>query len=235
VRKATRTIAVSLGIVAGIAGLEHGYFEILQGSTRPASLAFPAGDKVLIIGASGGIGTALLQLGKLANLSMYGLASLSKHHVLTEMGAVPIDYHTQDFVGVIREAEPQGLDAVIDGMMRMNTIRGGLSLLRRGGTVVSYGEPSGLGALFRILATLVAVNLLPNGKAFKLYGTSSYFLFDRRPYLEDWATLFELLEARQIQPIIMEKFPILEAAKANEALESGRVIGNVVLVTPELM
>src|SRR5512145_1849256 len=41
-RKATKIVATCLGIVAGIAGLEHGYFEILQGSTRPASLAFPS-------------------------------------------------------------------------------------------------------------------------------------------------------------------------------------------------
>jgi NADPH2:quinone reductase len=47
------------------------------------------GDKVLIIGASGGVGTALLQLGKLASLTMYGIASKSKHNILTEHGATP--------------------------------------------------------------------------------------------------------------------------------------------------
>jgi hypothetical protein len=47
-------------------------------------------------------------------------------------------------------------------------------------------------------------------------GTSSYFLFDRRPYLEDWATLFKLLEERKIEPVIMRKFAILEADQANE-------------------
>ena len=39
-RKATKAVAMWFGIVAGIAGLEHGYFEILQGSARPASLMF---------------------------------------------------------------------------------------------------------------------------------------------------------------------------------------------------
>lgn len=194
-----------------------------------------AGETMLIIGASGGIGTALLQLGKLAGLTMYGIASKSKEGVVRELGAVPIDYGTQDFVAVMRQAEPGGIDVVIDGMMRMDYIQGGLALLRRGGRVVSYGEPAGLGALARILGTLAATNLQPNGKSFKLYGTSSYFLFDRRPYEEDWATLFRLLEERQIEPIIMQRFPILEAAKANELLESGKVTGNVVLVAPELM
>jgi len=41
-RKATKTVAMLFGIAAGLAGLEHGYFEILQGNTRPASPAFPS-------------------------------------------------------------------------------------------------------------------------------------------------------------------------------------------------
>jgi NADPH:quinone reductase len=194
-----------------------------------------AGEKVLIIGASGGIGTALLQLGRLAHLTMYGIASKSKHHILTEYGAKPIDYHTQDFVDVIRPAEPEGLNAVFDGMMRLDYIKGGLSLLRRGGTLVSYGEPAGLSALFRILMTFITVNPLPNGKSFKLYGTSFYFVGDKQPFLEDWAMLFKLLEEGKIKPIIAKKFPILEASQANALLESGQVVGNIVLLASELL
>ena len=41
-RKATKTVAMWFGIAAGIAGLEHGYFEILQGNMRPTNLAFPS-------------------------------------------------------------------------------------------------------------------------------------------------------------------------------------------------
>ena len=41
-RKATKAVAIWFGVAAGLAGLEHGYFEILQGSTRPASLMFPS-------------------------------------------------------------------------------------------------------------------------------------------------------------------------------------------------
>ena len=194
-----------------------------------------AGDKVLLIGASGGIGTALLQLGKLAGLTMYAVASRSKHAILVEYGAIPIDYHTQDFVDVIRHAEPDGLNAVVSGMTRMDYIRGGLGLLRQGGTLVSFGEPDSFSALFRVLGTMLKVNLLPTGKTVKLYGTSTYFIGDKKPYLEDWASLFKLLEEGQIKPIIDRKFPILEAAQANALLESGQVTGNLVLVTPELL
>ena len=206
---------------------------IVAYQTLHRSAKVKAGDKVLIIGASGGVGTALLELGNLADLSMYGVASKSKHHVLTEYGATPIDYHTQDFVEVIRQAEPNGLDAVFDGMIWEYLDRG-FSLLRRGGTWVQYGNPLSFSGLLRLLSKLVWLNVLPNGRSLKLYGTSTS-KFGRGRYLEDWAVLFQLLEEGRIKPVIMEKFAILEAAKANELLESGQVIGNVVLVAPELL
>lgn len=192
-----------------------------------------AGDKVLIIGASGGVGTALLQLGRLANLTMYGIASKSKHNILTENGATPIDYRTQDFVEVIRKAEPDGLDAVFDGMGG-DYLNRGFSLLKRGGTWVVYGNPLSFSGLLRLLAKMFVFNLLPNRKTVKVYGTSTS-KFGRRPFLEDWATLFKLLEEGKIKPVIMKKFPILEAAKANELLESGHVTGNIVLLARELL
>jgi NADPH:quinone reductase-like Zn-dependent oxidoreductase len=206
---------------------------IVAYQTLHRSAKVEAGDRVLIIGASGGVGTALLQLGKLANLTMYGIASKSKHHILTEYGATPIDYHTQDFVEVIRQAEPDGLDAVFDGMV-WGYLDRGFSLLRRGGAWVQYGNPLSFSGLLRLLAKLILFNLLPNGRSLKLYGTTTSKL-GRRPFLEDWATLFKLLEEGKIRPIIMKKFPILEAAQANALLESGQVIGNIVLLAPELL
>ncbi|MCP8310024.1 MAG: medium chain dehydrogenase/reductase family protein [Candidatus Methylarchaceae archaeon HK01M] len=195
------------------------------------SVQVKAGDRVLIIGASGGVGTAFLQLGKLANLTMYGIASRSKHSVLTELGVIPIDYHTQDFVEVIRQAEPDGLDFVFNGMGD-DYIGRGLKVLRRGGTLVQYGAPQSFSRFLLLLVKFALFNLLPNGKAVKGYGTHRV---DRRLLMEDWAKLFKLLEEGKIKPIITKKFPILEAAKANELLESGKVIGNIVLLAPELL
>jgi NADPH:quinone reductase-like Zn-dependent oxidoreductase len=206
---------------------------IVAYQTLHRSARVKAGDKVLIIGASGGVGTALLQLGRLADLTMYGIASKSKHHILTEYGATPIDYRTQDFVEVIGQAEPDGLDAVFDGMV-WGYLDRGFSLLRRGGTWVQYGNPLSFSGLLRLLSKLMLLNLLPNGRSLKLYGTTTS-KFGRRRFLEDWATLFELLEEGRIKPIIMQKYPILEAAQANALLESGQVIGNIVLLAPELL
>src|SRR5207249_2248927 len=50
------------------------------------------GQRILIQGAAGGIGTALLQLGRLAEVEMYGTASQRKHQIIIDSGGTPIDY-----------------------------------------------------------------------------------------------------------------------------------------------
>jgi NADPH:quinone reductase-like Zn-dependent oxidoreductase len=192
-----------------------------------------ARDKVLIIGASGGIGTAFLQLGRLADLTMYGIASKSKHAILTEYGALPIDYHLQDFVQVIRQVEPQGLDAVFDGMAG-DYFKRGYSLLRRGGTLVGYGNPLSYSGMFKVLGRVAWYSLLPDGKNAKYYSTGVSRV-NWRMFLEDWAALFKLLEEGKIKPVIAGKYPILEAARANALLESGQIVGNIVLLAPDMM
>jgi NADPH:quinone reductase-like Zn-dependent oxidoreductase len=190
-----------------------------------------AGDKVLIIGASGGCGTALLDLGRLAGLKMHGLASGSKSSIVTQFGALPIDYRREDFVEVMRQAEPQGLDYVFDGMGGDYIVRA-LPLLRRGGVLVAFGNPLSFRGVLRLLVKAVMVNLGPGGRKLKCYGAGAA-VFNRKPFLEDWATLFRLLEEGKIRPVIGERFPLLEAAQANALLEGGQVVGNVVLATPD--
>jgi NADPH:quinone reductase-like Zn-dependent oxidoreductase len=201
-------------------------YQILQRVTK----AKP-GDKALIIGASGGVGTAFLQLGKLAGLKMYGLASPSKHAALDEYGAIPIDYHTQDFVQVIQQAEPEGLDYVFNGMGEEYFERS-LAVLRRGGVLVHYGGPQSFAKFLLLIAKLITYNLLPNGKKIVGYGTHRLGMELFEP---DWTALFELLEQGQIEPIVAARFPLLEAREANQLLESGKVTGNVVLLAPELL
>ena len=127
-----------------------------------------AGDKVLLIGASGGVGTALLELGRLAGLKMYGTASVKKFDTLTGLGATPIDYHSQDFVQVLHRLEPEGLDFVFDGVGGKESERG-LAVLRRGGKLVGYAAPIGLGSLLVGMLKIVLTNLLPNGKIGRVF------------------------------------------------------------------
>jgi NADPH:quinone reductase-like Zn-dependent oxidoreductase len=225
--RADRLIPVPASVDAGEAVTLILNYIVAYQCLHRAAKAQP-GDTALIIGASGGIGTALLQLGRLAGLKMYGVASAGKRDVVRRCGAYPIDYRTEDFAQVIRDCEPAGIDVVVDGMMRLEMIRRALALLRRGGRMVCFGEPQSRGELKGILGAVLKTKLTP-GKRLSLYGTSSYFLFDRKSYLQDWAALFALLEARKIEPVIAARYPILEAAQANARLESGEVVGNVVL------
>jgi NADPH:quinone reductase-like Zn-dependent oxidoreductase len=192
------------------------------------------GDKVFINGASGGVGTALLQLGKLAGLKMFGTASPAKHNILTELDAIPIDYHIQDFVEIIHQAEPNGLDFAFDGIGGKEGGRA-LSVLRQGGKLIGYAAPNGLVSIIQDLTKLISVNLLPNGKSAAFYGITVEYLRDKKPFMEDLHKLFTLLEQGKIKPLIDAKFPLLEARKANELLESGQVTGNLVLLAPELL
>ena len=74
------------------------------------------GQRVLIHGAAGGVGTALLQLGRVAGLKMYGTCSSRGASVVSDLGGIPIDYRQVDFVKEIRQLTGEGVDVVFDGI-----------------------------------------------------------------------------------------------------------------------
>src|SRR5204863_1255785 len=102
-----------------------------------------AGQRVLIHGATGGVGSALLQLGHLAGLEMYGTCSSRGAPTVSDLGAIPIDYQHQDFVKEIHRLTSEGVDVVFDpiGGTHMWHSR---EALRRGGRVVGYGNTTSL-------------------------------------------------------------------------------------------
>src|SRR5689334_11122351 len=96
------------------------------------------GQRMLIHGASGGVGSAMLQLAKLAGVEMYGTCSAKGAAVVRELGGIAIDYREADFVNEIHRLTPGGVDAVFDGIGGDNLWRSRESL-REGGRVVTYG------------------------------------------------------------------------------------------------
>ncbi|MBI9043985.1 MAG: zinc-binding dehydrogenase [Anaerolineaceae bacterium] len=206
---------------------------IVAYQTLRRSARVKTGESILIIGASGGVGTAYLDLGRMMGLNIYAIASRQKFNILEDFGATPIDYRSQDFVEVLQKAEPGGLDAVFDGMI-YGYLDEGFKLLKRGGVWVQYGNPLSFKGLLSLLGRVIWFNLRPDGRKLKIYGTTTS-KFGRNNYLQDWEELFKLLEDGKIHPIIHQKFPLLEAARANALLESGEVVGNVVLLSPDLL
>src|SRR5690348_11772124 len=100
-----------------------------------------SGQRMLIHGASGGVGTAMLQLAKLAGVEMYGTCSGQGAAVVRELGGIPIDYKNSDFVKEIHRLTGDGVDAVFDGIGGDNLWRS-REALRKGGRVVTYGFQS---------------------------------------------------------------------------------------------
>lgn len=203
------------------------------------------GERALIHGAAGGVGSALLQLGRLAGLQMYGTCSARTAAAVSELGAVPIDYRQQDFVEEIRRLTDEGVDVVFDGIGGTHIWRSRRAL-RPGGKVVAYGLTSSLrgGRLasgrsggrhrYRAIAIfglyIVGGWLFPGRKRVVPY--SIQWLMRMRPELfrRDLAALFELLRQQKIRPIVAQRFPLAEARRAHEVLGEGGVTGKIVLV-----
>jgi len=203
------------------------------------------GQRVLIHGAAGGVGTALLQLGQLTGLEMYGTSSSRGASAVSDLGAIPIDYQHQDFVKEIHHRTGVGVDVVFDGIGGRHIWRSRRAL-RSGGKVVAYGLTASLrgGRLasgrsgrrhrFREIAIfglyIAGGWLLPGRRRVVPY--SIQWLKRLRPALfrQDLISLFGLLQERRIKPLIAQTFPLADASRAHEVLGKGGVIGKIVLV-----
>jgi NADPH2:quinone reductase len=203
------------------------------------------GQRVLFHGAAGGVGTALLQLGRLVGLEMYGTCSSRGAQAVSELGGVPIDYQDQDYVNEIHRLTGEGVDAVFDPI-------GGAHLwhsreaLRPGGRVVGYGNTTslrgeGLGSgrtgrrnrLHGIpsYALYIAAGwLLPGRKRIVPYSIQTLKRLKPALFRQDLVALLDLLQQKKVKPLIAGRFPLAEARQAQELLGKGGVIGKIVLV-----
>ncbi|MEX5298336.1 MBL fold metallo-hydrolase [Kocuria sp. CPCC 205292] len=222
-------LRVPAGLDAGeVVAVALNYLVAHQVLSRTARIR--PGQAVLITGAAGGIGTAIVQLGQLLGLRMYGADTAAKHPWLADHGVVPLGVSGEDVVEALRRLDPAGVDAVLDGVGGTWVDRG-LAVLHPGGVLVAYANPGTPPATLRLIGRAVGRRLLPGGRRIRLYGTTSWRL-DRRPLLAAWATLYELLEAGRIRPVIAGRLPLSEAARAHAMLESGDVVGTLVLLAP---
>jgi NADPH:quinone reductase-like Zn-dependent oxidoreductase len=138
----TELVPVPSGLDAAEAvSLILNYVTAYQMMHRSAKVT--ASQRVLIHGAAGGVGAALLQLGRLAGLEMYGTCSSRGASTVSDLGAVPIDYQHHDFVQEIHRLTSEGVDVVFDGIGSTHIWRSRRAL-RPGGVVVAYGLTSSL-------------------------------------------------------------------------------------------
>jgi NADPH2:quinone reductase len=203
------------------------------------------GRRALIHGASGGVGTALMQLGRLAGLELYGTCSARGAAVVSELGGVPIDYERQDFVAELHRLTGRGVDVVFDGIGGTHIWRS-RKALRPGGTVVAYGLTSSLRGERLASGRSGRRNRLHGIPIFALYIAGGWLLPGRKrvvPYSiqtlkrlkpawfrQDLVTLLDLLRTKKIKPLVAQRFPLAEARRAHELLGKGGVAGKFVLL-----
>ena len=190
------------------------------------------GQTVLVHGASGGVGTLLVQLARLAGAEVIGTASARKHDYVRSLGATPVDYR-DDVPAKVREISPEGVDAVFDHVGGPGLVDS-YKMLRRGGTLVTYGSASTLDSstghwikpYLPIFARVLRWKATPDGKKATFYYVKRWPGFFR----EDLSAVLSLLSERKIEAHATTRFPLEKAAEALGFLASGRASGKVVLV-----
>jgi len=192
-----------------------------------------SGQTALVTGAAGGVGTAALQLLRLAGVKTYGAASARKHPILRSLDATPIDYRAGPLDRLTRALEPEGVDYVFDAVGGAN-IGPCIGSLRRGGTVVGFGFMGAAGML-STLATFgnLLIGARLRGRRGSFYGITALYRKNPAPFREDLPKIFALLAEKKIDPLVTRTFPLLEAREALELLVSGSVEGKIVLTNAE--
>ena len=189
------------------------------------------GERILVQGAAGGVGTALLELGKLTGLEMYGTASKYNHELVSSLGATPIDYRNEDFVERVRSLTGDGVDVVFDPIGGARQLWRSYRALRKGGRLVWFGvaatKKQGLRVIPLTLLTVSLLKLIPDGKQAPLAPDLGK---DNAWYRETLAELLGLLAEGKIKPVVAARIPLVEAARAHELLERGGYAGKIVLV-----
>ena len=227
--KATDLTQVPLGVdAAEAATLILSWTTAYQLLHRSANVS--RGQGILVHGAGGAVGQALLSLAKLAGVRTWGGAHGKHSRLIRELGATPIDYDREDFTRVL----PGGFDVVFDGIGE-DAYRRSFAALKPGGLLVAIGYSAGAEARQGMLHTVANIarlylwGLMPRGKRTRFYSIN--VMRARHPdwFKQDLAHLFELLREGRIRPSVAERIRFDEVPAAHRRLEAGGLQGKIVL------
>jgi NADPH:quinone reductase-like Zn-dependent oxidoreductase len=137
-----------------------------------------------------------------------GTASARNHDFVRDLGVPdPIDYREEDVTTVVRERNPDGVDAVID-LVGGDTLKQSAAVLREGGRIAS-------------------VTALPSEQDFPSASSRRYVFV--RPDPAQLSSLAAAIDSGDLRVHVQETLPLSAAARAHELLEEGRTRGKVVL------
>ena len=212
-----------------------------------------SGESVLVHGAAGRVGTAVLELGAVTGLRMYGTCSARDRAAVERLGAVAIDYQNEDFLARVRELTGgDDVDVVLDSLGGPLSLRS-FRALRAGGRLIVFGRYATLShgrnnwpAVIEWYAAIAALwvwdklsprrRVLPyqiqkfrdaaQQRAGAVGGEPRYPEWFR----DDFGVLLGLLREGKIHPVVAERLPLTDARHAHELLESSAEKGKLVLV-----
>ena len=230
-READNFIPVPEGLDdAEVIALILNYITAYQMIHRSAKMQ--PGQRALLTGANGGVGTALLELLKVHGAHAVGSASKQHFELIRSLGGEPIEARTKPLDELVHALYPQGVDVAFDGLGGKGTGEC-IRATRKGGILVSYGfmgtTQGGNLAVLRGFTALYVGALLA-GRRSEFYGITQIYRKDKGPLKEDLPKLFTLLKAGQIKPRIAARMPLLAGREALEKIEAGGIVGKIVLV-----
>lgn len=195
---------------------------------RSANVA--RGQRILVHGAGGAVGQALLSLARIVDVEAWGAAHGRYAGLIRELGATPIDYELEDFTQVL----PDGFDVVFDGIGE-DGYRRSFASLKPGGLLVAIGYSASVQAKQRMPAILAMIarmylwGLLPGGKRTRFYSIN--VMRARHPdwFKQDLTILLGLLLQGLIKPNVAERISFDAVPEAHRRLEAGGLEGKLVL------
>jgi len=217
------------------------YLTAYQMLTRYRRLS--RGATILVIGASGTVGTALLDLARHLGLKAIGTCSAANLAVVESFGATAINYRAGDFVAVVRDLTAGhkggvGVDAAFDAIGGAHFARS-FACLAPDGLLVGYGAQTmavgsaGLASAALGLARLKLWDVLSGlfgGRHAVFYSITARRTTHPDDFKADMATLFHLLRDRAIHPVVIDRLPLAAAREVHTRIDAGGLGGKIVLV-----
>jgi NADPH2:quinone reductase len=184
----------------------------------------PAGTRVLIHAAAGGVGTAAVQIGKILGIEMYGTSSSDdKLARVRELGLQHgINYKQRDYQDAIKElTHGEGVDAVFE-MLGGQHVAKSVKCVRDFGRVIVYGAATGE-------PPQLDTRLL-YAKGASVHGLWLTYLSQNRSLMDmAWKQLSQWLHEDKLHPVIGKVFPLEEARAAYTLMQEGKNYGKIVL------
>ena len=188
-------------------------------------------QKLLVIGAAGAVGQALVVLGKLAGCEVWGAAHARHAELVRTLGAIHVDSDHSDFARVL----PGGFDVVFDGIGENGFSRAWQAVGERG-RLSAYGFSAGVKSNAPLLLVGLWFAKLWWWSKFSGSRTASFVsitsLRKEHPdwFLTDLGTLLGMLARGEIKPRVAERIGLDAVADAHDRLERGGLEGKIVLV-----